>query len=149
VYAIPLFNITPDELADNFFPDGLVYDNFTDNQVPLAGFFPPDEFTRAEPVFVMPDSEFIFINGALELDMLLINPEENTCYLTFEIILADTGETLYQSYKIAPALRIENINLSRILDQGAYQAVLVMRAFDLYNFTELGYEKVKLYLIFE
>ena len=147
VYAIPLFYVSPDNSsADYYGLEDLIYEDFAEDvKIPLSGFFP----AYGEPVFAMPEGEFIFIDGTLELGLLLENPAENACYLTFELVLADTGEALYQSYMVAPALRIETVRLSRILERGAYQVILTVRAYDSENFSEIAGEKTNLYLIFE
>jgi len=146
VYTFNIFNIFQAEPDD--FPD---YEHviLEGDPIPLDGsFFPPDEaYTGAEPVFIVPDGELIFIAGNLEPE--LINPKENTCYLAFEIVLADTGETLYQSYLIAPGLRVQNIKLSRALEQGVYEAVLIIRAYDLSNINFIASEQADFILIVE
>ena len=144
MHAIPLFNINSggDE------PEELIFDDYlADGQVPLDGFFFPSE---AEPVFIAPEDDFVFIDGVfLELDRLLINPSENSCYITFELVLADTGEIIFKSHMIAPSLGIDNIRLSNIPDNGVYPAVLIMRAYDANNFAQIACHESELNLIFE
>ena len=73
-----------------------------------------------------------------EAEILLQNPEGNTCNLTFEIILTDTGETLYLSESIAPSESLKEQKLTKRLPEGIYKAELIIRAYDPTNQTELG-----------
>ena len=117
--------------------DGVI---INDNQIPLA-VSPFFSAKPAKPIFAMPDfSGAVSSGNGSELDMLLINPEENACYLTFEIILTATGESLYKSYMIAPAMCVERVALSGDIKKGAHEAALIIRAYDLENFAEIGSE---------
>ena len=77
------------------------------------------------------------IAGEKAVAIPLYNPESNNCFLTFEIILADTGESLYMSGLVAPSERIEGQELARGLPEGRYKANLVIRAYDLGNYEEI------------
>ena len=68
--------------------------------------------------------------------IILRNPEGNTCYLTFEIILAETGESLYLSELVAPSAYIEEQKLARGFTEGRYEAELVIRVYDPLSYTE-------------
>lgn len=59
-----------------------------------------------------------------DLSISLKNPEGNPCYFSFAIILANTGETLYQSDMVPPGEEIKRISISRPLSAGTYQAVV-------------------------
>lgn len=54
----------------------------------------------------------------------LLNPEGNPCYFTFELVLKDTGETLYKSKLVPPGQAITSITLSRPLSAGEYNATI-------------------------
>ena len=54
----------------------------------------------------------------------LLNPEGNPCYFTFEIVLKDTGESLYQSKLVPPGKAITEITMSRALSAGEYNATI-------------------------
>ena len=142
VYTLPLLYIFPeslDSVQNNF--DGLVFNEFVeDNEIPLAGFF-------AVGSGYSKYSEYTVAGG--ELGITLSNPEANAYYLTFEIALAETGETLYRSYMVAPGLSIEGVSLSELPEAGGYNAELIIRAYDLQDFSEIKSEKSDLYLIFE
>jgi DNA-binding response OmpR family regulator len=57
------------------------------------------------------------------------NPESNTHWLTLEIVLTETGETLYKSEKVAPGGCIEIIPLARGLPPGEHRTQLITRAY--------------------
>jgi hypothetical protein len=54
----------------------------------------------------------------------LLNPEGNPCYFTFEIVLKDTGESIYKSKLVPPGKAITKINMSRALSEGEYGATI-------------------------
>ena len=80
--------------------------------------------------------------GRGEAQALLLNPESNDCYLTFEIILEDGDEVIYQSGFIKPGMCLERITLARALDKGGYNAVMKISAYKLREFTEISNVKV-------
>ena len=56
--------------------------------------------------------------------MNLMNPEGNPCYFTFEIVLSDTGESIYKSAMVEPGKTISNVKLNHSLSAGEYKAVI-------------------------
>ncbi len=62
--------------------------------------------------------------GKEDVTMNLMNPEGNPCYFTFEIVLKDTGETIYKSDMVEPGKAISNVKLSHSLEKGEYKAVV-------------------------
>ena len=52
------------------------------------------------------------------VNVALLNPEGNPCYFTFEIVLKDTGESLYKSKLVPPGKAITEITMSRALSAG-------------------------------
>ena len=58
------------------------------------------------------------------VNVALLNPEGNPCYFTFELILTDTGETLYQSKLVPPGQAITEITMSKALPAGEYNATI-------------------------
>lgn len=59
-----------------------------------------------------------------DVAMNLKNPEGNPCYFTFEIVLTDEEESLYQSKMVEPGKAITNVTLSRALEKGEYPAMI-------------------------
>lgn len=58
------------------------------------------------------------------VNVALVNPEGNPCYFTFEIVLKETGESLYQSKLVPPGQAITEITMSKALSAGEYQATI-------------------------
>ena len=58
------------------------------------------------------------------VNVALLNPEGNPCYFAFEIVLKDTGESLYKSKLVPPGKAITEITMSRALSAGAYDATI-------------------------
>ena len=58
------------------------------------------------------------------INVALLNPEGNPCYFTFEIVLKDTGESLYKSKLVPPGKAITEITMSRALPAGEYDATI-------------------------
>ena len=58
------------------------------------------------------------------VNVALLNPEGNPCYFTFEIVLKDTGESLYKSKLVPPGKAITQITMARALPIGEYNATI-------------------------
>ena len=58
------------------------------------------------------------------VNVALLNPEGNPCYFTFEIVLKETGESLYKSKLVPPGKAITEITMSRALPAGEYNATI-------------------------
>ena len=59
-----------------------------------------------------------------DIEMNLENPVGNPCYFTFEIVLSDTGETIYKSDMVEPGKVITNVKLQHPLAAGEHNAVI-------------------------
>lgn len=64
--------------------------------------------------------------GETEVSVKMPNPTQNAdkYYLSFEIILADSGEVLAQTGLVPPGETVNKVSLSRPLEAGQYQAVI-------------------------
>ena len=58
------------------------------------------------------------------VNVALLNPEGNPCYFTFELVLKDTGESLYKSKLVPPGKAITEITMARALSAGQYEATI-------------------------
>ena len=84
--------------------------------------------------------------GETAVNTNLYNPESNPCYFRYEMILKDTGETIWKSDKlISPGMQINKIELTHALEAGTYPAVLKITILSLdeqaeLNGSEVGFE---------
>ncbi|WP_256157814.1 hypothetical protein [Blautia marasmi] len=62
--------------------------------------------------------------GQTDVDVAFSNPEGNPCYFTFQLVLKDSGEVLYESKQVPPGEAITTATLSKALDAGEYAAEL-------------------------
>ena len=58
------------------------------------------------------------------VNVALVNPEGNPCYFTFELVLKDTGESLYKSKLVPPGKAITEITMNKALSAGQYNATI-------------------------
>lgn len=59
-----------------------------------------------------------------DVTVALLNPEGNPCYFVFELVLKDSGESLYTSKLVPPGQAITQITLARALSAGEYNATI-------------------------
>lgn len=71
--------------------------------------------------------------GTTHIAYPLVNTTGNPCYFAFRMILADTGETLYQSGLVEPRSAILEFDLNRKLEAGAYDMKLFVDTRSLSN----------------
>ena len=76
--------------------------------------------------------------GKEDVTMNLMNPEGNPCYFTFEIVLSDTGESIYKSAMVEPGKTISNGNLKHRLSSGEYKAVIKISTSSLIDGTTMN-----------
>ena len=79
--------------------------------------------------------------------MALMNPEGNPCYFKFEIVLKDTGETIYESQYVPPGKTISDVTLTRPLAEGEYNATIKISTVALDQQTPLNGANVETVLI--
>lgn len=82
-----------------------------------------------------------------DVSVALLNPEGNPCYFRFELVLKDTGESLYQSGLVAPGQAIYQIQLSRPLSAGEYDAVIQITTSSLTDLNPMNGANVETVLI--
>ena len=65
-------------------------------------------------------------SGTTEADVSLYNPKENEgwYYLTFQLKLKETGETLFQTGLIPPGMYCTKVNLLREIEPGVYKGTM-------------------------
>ena len=91
------------------------------------------DWTGSKPEDKQPSSKGIKIPGypsitiaadSKNVTMALLNPEGNSCYFKFEIVLKDTGKTIFESKYVEPGKAITNVELTESLRAGEYPAVI-------------------------
>ena len=112
-----------------------------------AGTTPPDQ-NGSQPGIKIPGYASISLPaGEKDVKISLLNPEENPCYFTFELVLDDTGETLYTSNLVEPGKAIREETLSRALDAGEYAATIKICTYSLEDNAQLNGANVKTKLL--
>ena len=79
--------------------------------------------------------------------MALLNPEGNPCYFKFEIVLKDTGETIYESQYVPSGKTINDVTLTHGLSAGEYPATIKISTIALDQKTPLNGANVETVLI--
>lgn len=67
----------------------------------------------------------------------IYNPEENECIMDFSIVLSD-GTTIWQTSNVSPGYGFHDIELTKPLHPGTYEARLVTRCFTIDKKSELN-----------
>ena len=135
-------------------PENQIY--IGDMPVPLAAPLTPDNDAvpyngagaETESIIKIPSYDAaVMTTGSPDAKVALYNPEGNTCWFTFEITLADTGETLYTSGMVAPSMCLENITLNKTLNEGEHTAYVTIREYDVETLEKTGQVSVTTTLI--
>jgi hypothetical protein len=99
---------------------------------------------QAMPAFMVPAYDRVTKEAGMpNISMVLPNPGSNSVLLTFELILEETGETLFMSDFVTPSASIEGFALSRALEEGEHNAVLVVRAYEPTDSAAVGGARVE------
>lgn len=109
----------------------------------------PKANPEAESISIPGYPKLYLTAGSTAADVVLGNPEGNPCYFTYELVLEDTEETLYQSGQIAPGEAVPSIELSRALEAGEYPAVLKITTNHVETQAQLNGANVKTVLVVE
>ena len=120
-----------------------------DNAVPFV-MGEGDEPTAFISEFTIPGYDSIRIPAdTVDVNMLLINPADNPGDFTFEIVLKESGETLYKSGLVAPSMCIENVTILRPLPGGEHEAQLKINIYEPGSLIALGDASIDFILIAE
>ena len=82
-----------------------------------------------------------------DVQMALMNPEGNPCYFKFEIVLKDSGETIFESKYVKPGDCIYDVHLNKPLAEGEYPAAIKISTISLDGETPLNGANVETVLI--
>lgn len=69
--------------------------------------------------------------GQTTVDTDFYNPEKNDCYFVLTITLSSTNEQIYQSKYLKPGQHLYEIELTKGLDAGTYDAILRYDTYDM------------------
>lgn len=75
-----------------------------------------------DQVRIQINSQPVFNDGESEGNLYIGNPDTNVYDMEVEIVLDDTGETVYESGSIPPGYYIDNDKLQTVLNTGTYPA---------------------------
>ena len=91
--------------------------------------------TNTDPDSTMiPLIENLEVYGDSHVEKALINPEGNTCYFIYSIILDDTGEEIFRSDLIEPGTAIVGFDLDETPAEGTYNVTIKVEARDLEDY---------------
>ena len=82
-----------------------------------------------------------------DVQVVLLNPEGNPCYFTFEIVLKDTNETIYTSKQVPPGKAVTNLTLTKPLAEGTYKATIKITTNSLTDMSPMNGANVETELI--
>jgi len=140
--AMCLLCILIGTMFNNIFRDNTEYFELGNNPIPMAWSPLPVIDTNAKPYIIEGNNIKIPVIGdfsipadTVNIQMILFNPENNDCYLSFTIVLTDSDKTLYSSDLIAPGMCVEDLTFSIGLNKGAHNAVVKIRAYSIEEFT--------------
>ena len=91
------------------------------------------------------DEISISYDSTVEIETLF-NPEVNSCWFIFELILVKTGETLFVSELTAPGDCISNVIFKGVPPSGKHEARLIIRALDFERCAEIDVTDILLTL---
>ena len=115
-----------------------------------AGDYVTPTQTQTEPGVAIPGWGSITIPANQQtVSVDFSNPERNEglYYLTFKLILSDTGEVLYESNAVPPGKHIQSITLTRALPAGIYAAVVHVQPYRMSDETPTNNADMKTTLI--
>lgn len=82
-----------------------------------------------------------------DVQIVLLNPENNPCYFTFDIVLKDTDESIYTSKQVPPGKAITNLTLNKPLAAGTYDAVIKITTNSLTDLSPMNGANIETQLI--
>ena len=115
--------VTSNRPEDNKPPD------LDPNQKDYQGKDPEDKGGVEQGIKIPGYGTIYFHAGKTDVKMILLNPEGNPCYFTFELVV--DGVSYYTSGLVEPSKCIEDFKLTKPIPKGDYKAVLKIRAFSL------------------
>lgn len=85
--------------------------------------------TKGRQIKVNGIAEMKLKAGSREQNFVFSNPAENPCYFQIEVVLIDSGESIYTSNLLPPGYSISNFTMNRALEAGSYRAVVHFKTY--------------------
>lgn len=131
-------------LTDSSSHSGIELD---ENAGQYTGEKPKDEGGAAEGIKIPGYPTITIAKDTEDVQMALMNPEGNPCYFKFEIVLKDSGETIFESKYVKPGDCIYDVHLNKPLAEGEYPATIRISTISLDGETPLNGANVETVLI--
>jgi hypothetical protein len=118
-----------------------------ENAGEYTGEKPKDEGGAAEGIKIPGYPSITIAKDTEDVTMALMNPEGNPCYFKFELVLKDSGETIFESKHVKPGDCIYDVHLNKPLAEGEYPATIKISTIALDGETPLNGANVETVLI--
>ena len=134
------------QLSDNRTPAGGMSLTLDKNAKPYTGDTPEDRGGASKGIKIPGYGTVYLPANRTDVKMVLLNPEGNTCYFTFELVV--NGVSHFMSDLIEPSMCIEDLKLTKPLEKGEHKATLKVRTYTMdENRTPLNNANVEFDLI--
>lgn len=92
----------------------------------------PEGLINQDPTQIMiPGYDVIEVDKeTMSTEVMLLNPEGNTCYFQYQIRLTETQEVLYETKLLEAGSAIPGFTLNKELEEGEYEVEVVINTFD-------------------
>ena len=131
-------------LADSSSHSGIELD---ENAGQYTGEKPKDNGGASEGIKIPGYPSIAIAKDSEDVQMALMNPEGNPCYFKFELVLKDSGETIFESKYVKPGDCIYDVHLNKPLGSGEYPATIKISTIALDQETPLNGANVETVLI--
>ena len=118
-----------------------------ENAGQYTGEKPKDNGGAAEGIKIPGYPSITIAKDTTDVTMALMNPEGNPCYFKFELVLKDSGETIFESKYVKPGDCIYDVHLNKPLAEGEYPATIKISTISLDGETPLNGANVETVLI--
>lgn len=130
-------NTNPQDTNSDFIIDPNAGDGSVPTQAPQ----------KAESIQIPGYTSITIAANTTNVKMALLNPEGNPCYFKFEIVLKDTGETIYESQYVPSGKTINDVTITHGLSAGEHPATIKISTVALDQKTPLNGANVETVLI--
>ncbi len=134
-------NKEPTSSQGDFIPD------IDENAGDYTGEKPKDEGGEAVGIKIPGYPSITIPANQKDITVALLNPEGNPCYFVFNLVLKDTGETIYTSKMVPPGKSINQITLAKGLTAGEHPATIQISTYSLTDGSAMNGANVETVLI--